>query len=86
MSKQETRQEPDASYDPFARVYNRHWNSEVPSQIMTVIDRLFVPEMALGARILDLCCGTGYTDRELSLLALMSQAWTLQMRCSLCAP
>jgi SAM-dependent methyltransferase len=55
-----------ASYDPFARAYNRHWNSEVPSQIMTVIDRLFVPEMASGARILDLCCGTGYITDELS--------------------
>lgn len=67
MSKQETKQEPDASYDPFARVYSRHWNSEAPSQIMTVIERLLVPEMVLGARILDLCCGTGYTARELSL-------------------
>lgn len=62
MSKQEI----NASYDPFARVYNRHWNSEVPSQIMTVIDRLFLPEMKEGARILDLCCGTGYTAGELS--------------------
>lgn len=68
MSKPEAKQESAASYDPFARVYNRHWNSEVPSQIMTVIDRLFVPEMAGGARILDLCCGTGYTAGRLSLL------------------
>ena len=67
MSKQETKQDINASYDPFARAYSRHWQSEVPSQIMTVIDRLFVPEMAEGARILDLCCGTGYTARELSL-------------------
>lgn len=67
MSKQETEQETNASYDPFARAYSRHWQSEVPSQIMTVIERLFVPEMAEGARILDLCCGTGYTARELSL-------------------
>ncbi|HEX8921012.1 MAG TPA: class I SAM-dependent methyltransferase, partial [Pyrinomonadaceae bacterium] len=62
MSKEEA----VASYDAFARAYNRHWNSEVPPQLMTVVDRLLVPEMALGARILDLCCGTGYTAGELS--------------------
>lgn len=62
MSKQETR----ASYDTFARIYELHWASEVPAQIMTIINKLFVPEMPAGARILDLCCGTGYTARELS--------------------
>lgn len=62
MSKQETH----ASYDGFARIYDLHWGSEVPAQIMTVIDKLFVPQMSAGARILDLCCGTGYTAGELS--------------------
>jgi len=62
MSKQETY----ASYDTFARIYDLHWGSEVPAQIMTVIDKLFVPQMTAGARILDLCCGTGYTAKELT--------------------
>lgn len=57
----------DEDYDRFARVYQRHWAHEVPSQIMTVIDRLLVPSVPAGARILDLCCGTGYTVAELSL-------------------
>jgi SAM-dependent methyltransferase len=62
MSKQDT----DEAYDRFAGVYNRHWAEEVPSQIMSVVDRLLMPEMQEGARILDLCCGTGYTVSELS--------------------
>jgi SAM-dependent methyltransferase len=62
MSEEDTH----AAYDRFAQVYNRHWAHEVPSQIMTVVDRLLVPEVPAGGRILDLCCGTGYTARELS--------------------
>ncbi|HEY6187714.1 MAG TPA: class I SAM-dependent methyltransferase [Pyrinomonadaceae bacterium] len=62
MSKPNT----DEAYDRFARVYQRHWAHEVPSQIMTVIDRLLVPSVPAGGRVLDLCCGTGYTVAELS--------------------
>ncbi|HYY58903.1 MAG TPA: class I SAM-dependent methyltransferase [Pyrinomonadaceae bacterium] len=61
MSKRDTY----AAYDRFARVYDRHWGREVPSQIMTVIERLLVPLMPEGARILDVCCGTGYTASAL---------------------
>jgi SAM-dependent methyltransferase len=61
MSKQDNH----AAYDRFAQVYSRHWAHEVPSEIMTVVDRLLVPEVPAGARILDLCCGTGYTASEL---------------------
>ncbi|HEX8773157.1 MAG TPA: class I SAM-dependent methyltransferase [Pyrinomonadaceae bacterium] len=63
MSKEDT----DEAYDGFARVYNRHWAEEVPAQILTVIDRLLVPSLPAGARVLDLCCGTGYTLSQLTL-------------------
>ena len=53
------------NYDPFARVYQRHWSREVPGQILTVIDGLLLPRLPPGARILDLCCGTGYIAAEL---------------------
>lgn len=56
----------EAAYDRFARVYSRHWAQEVPPQLMVVVDRLLVPRVRAGARLLDLCCGTGYTVRELS--------------------
>jgi SAM-dependent methyltransferase len=62
MSKQERY----ADYDPFAWFYDRYWSHEVPPQIMTVIDRLLVPSLPRGAKILDLCCGTGYTCAELT--------------------
>ncbi len=53
-------------YDQFAWVYERHWSREVPSQILTVIERLITAELPRGAHLLDLCCGTGYTARELT--------------------
>ena len=55
MSKEERY----SGYDSFAWFYDRYWSHEVPSQIMTVIDRLLVPSLPRGAKILDLCCGTG---------------------------
>jgi SAM-dependent methyltransferase len=61
MSKNET----DAAYDRFAAVYSRHWAHEVPQELMAVVDRLLVSRVRAGARLLDLCCGTGYTAREL---------------------
>lgn len=54
-----------AAYDRFARVYSRHWAQEVPPQLMAAVERLLVPRLRAGARLLDLCCGTGYTVREL---------------------
>ncbi len=55
-----------SDYDLFARVYHKHWSREVPSEIQMVIDRLLVPQLPQGARILDLCCGTGYAVSELT--------------------
>ena len=55
-----------SNYDPFARVYQRHWSREVPGQILSVIDDLLLPRLPRGARILDLCCGTGYIAAELN--------------------
>lgn len=55
-----------SNYDAFAWFYNRYWSRDVPSQIMTAIERLLLPHLPRHARILDLCCGTGYTVSELS--------------------
>ena len=54
-----------SNYDSFSWFYERYWREEVPPAIFTVIERLLLPEIARGSRILDLCCGTGYTAARL---------------------
>lgn len=54
-----------ASYDPFSWFYERYWCEEVPPAIFTVIERLLLPLLRPESRILDLCCGTGYTTARL---------------------
>lgn len=61
MSKRERH----SDYDPFSWFYERYWSREVPPQILTVIERLLLPRLPRGGRVLDLCCGTGYTSAEL---------------------
>jgi len=58
---QHKRTERYTAYDAFAQVYEKHWSSEVPPQLWTIIERLLVPHLPEKARVLDLCCGTGYT-------------------------
>lgn len=54
-----------SNYDPFSWFYERYWCDDVPPAIFTVIERLLLPELAQRSRILDLCCGTGYTVARL---------------------
>lgn len=48
-----------AEYDEFAWFYNRHWGRDFHRQALGVLDRLLFPRLKPGARVLDLCCGTG---------------------------
>jgi len=63
--KRDARRKRYADYDPFSWFYERYWCEEVPPAIFTVIERLLLPELKLESRILDLCCGTGYTVARL---------------------
>ncbi|HKS30730.1 MAG TPA: class I SAM-dependent methyltransferase [Pyrinomonadaceae bacterium] len=65
MTVNETRASIDSSYDAFSWFYERHWCEEVPPAIFTVIERLLLPSLPSASRILDLCCGTGYTTARL---------------------
>jgi SAM-dependent methyltransferase len=57
-----------SAYDDFAWVYNKHWGGQfTPSALPVVTDRAF-PRVRPGARVLDLCCGTGQLAREMSEL------------------
>lgn len=54
------------SYDPFARFYHEYWGREIPSQIWSALEQFFLPSLAPGCRVLDLCCGDGQLAAELA--------------------
>jgi SAM-dependent methyltransferase len=49
-----------AAYDDFAWFYNRYWNEEFHSLAFPILERIFLARLPARARILDVCCGTGY--------------------------
>lgn len=49
-----------AAYDDFAWFYNRYWNEEFHSLAFPILERIWLARLPEGARILDVCCGTGY--------------------------
>lgn len=46
-------------YDAFAATYNRHWGDEFAPRVFPIVEQLVLRQLPAGARILDLCCGTG---------------------------
>src|SRR4051812_25559553 len=46
-------------YDPFARLYNRHWGADYWPEAVPIVDRLLLKRLKKGASVLDACCGTG---------------------------
>ena len=51
---------PMAGYDDFAWFYHRYWNEEFHGLAFPILERIWLPRVPDGARILDVCCGTGY--------------------------
>ncbi|MBV9507231.1 MAG: class I SAM-dependent methyltransferase [Acidobacteriia bacterium] len=49
-----------AAYDDFAWFYNRYWNEEFHSLAFPILERIWLHRLPADARILDVCCGTGY--------------------------
>jgi SAM-dependent methyltransferase len=49
-----------ASYDDFAWFYNRYWNEEFHGLAFPILERIWLSRLPSHARILDVCCGTGY--------------------------
>src|SRR5689334_5938798 len=54
-----------ACYDEFAWFYNRYWNEEFHSLAFPILERIWLPRVPDGGRVLDVCCGTGYLARLL---------------------
>jgi SAM-dependent methyltransferase len=55
-----------AVYDDFAWFYDRYWNEEFHSAAFPILERIFLPRLATRARVIDVCCGTGYLARLLT--------------------
>lgn len=52
------------SYDRFAEVYERHW-TPTSRWFTSAVAVALLPRLSPGARLLDLCCGTGVLLQEL---------------------
>jgi len=48
-----------ASYDDFAWFYDRYWSEEFHAAAFPILERIWLDRLQPGARILDVCCGTG---------------------------
>lgn len=46
-------------YDEFASLYDDRWGGEGLAKLRPAYDRLVLDDLRRGARVLDLCCGTG---------------------------
>lgn len=55
----ENREQPFSDYDRFAWFYNRYWGPDFCRTVFEIFESILFPELRTGARILDLCCGTG---------------------------
>jgi SAM-dependent methyltransferase len=51
---------PMALYDDFAWFYDHYWNEDFHGIAFPILERIWLPRVPDGARVLDVCCGTGY--------------------------
>jgi SAM-dependent methyltransferase len=61
-----TAQERYRAYNGFAQFYDLYWGAHFLEQAAPGIERLLLPLLPQGARVLDLCCGTGRLARWLA--------------------
>ncbi len=58
--------EPYGVYDLFAWFYNQGWGSDYHQQATPVFEQHVFPRLPAGAKVLDVCCGTGDLSRALA--------------------
>jgi SAM-dependent methyltransferase len=59
MKRSAKKVERNREYDPFARLYNRHWGADYRIEVAPIVDRLLLSRIPDGSAVLDVCCGTG---------------------------
>jgi len=60
-----TQIERNREYDPFARLYNRHWGADYWIEAAPIVERLLLSRIPDGAAVLDVCCGTGQFTEQI---------------------
>lgn len=56
----------NANYDSLAWFYDRYWGEEYHKLVLPIMDELLFLRLPAGARVLDLCCGTGHLTQALA--------------------
>jgi SAM-dependent methyltransferase len=55
-----------SDYDDFAWFYNKHWGDRTSNPFsLEILNRLILSRLSPGAKVLDLCCGSGQLDQTL---------------------
>ncbi len=55
----------NSSYDDIAGLYHALWADWYLPAAMPALEKLFFSQVPTGARVLDLCCGSGHVTKEL---------------------
>jgi SAM-dependent methyltransferase len=56
-----------SDYDDFAWFYNEHWGDRTSNPLsLEILNKLILSRLPPGAKVLDLCCGSGQLDKTLS--------------------
>lgn len=59
------RPEQSPTYGPYAEIYDRLWGPKLVSMAVPPLEQLLLRHLPEGAKLLDLCCGTGQITQSL---------------------
>jgi SAM-dependent methyltransferase len=59
-----------AAYDEFAWFYDRYWGEEFHRAAFPILERIWLPRVPGGGKVLDVCCGAGHLAARLAARGL----------------